>query len=275
MERRSALPEPVLSTLFGKGAVHTLDGATHRQRKDLFVSPLKEPGDVAVLAERARTAQDLVAMVDGFATAGPRHWQARHARRRQEQRLAELIEETRRFELRSDAKRTALHVVAERRDADGESLSPRTAAVELLNIIRPTIAITRYVTFGAHALHRHPEFRAPLATERQDYARAFAHEVRRFYPFAPFAAGVAPDDVEWHGEQIAKGTTGSRSPREHGSCSTSTGKTTTPTCGTSPTPSTPNASWAANPDETSSSPRAAARRPRGVGAPARTSHLPF
>ncbi|MFI8278125.1 hypothetical protein ACIGBH_25260 [Streptomyces sp. NPDC085929] len=31
---------PVLDTLFGRGAVHTLDGDSHRVRKDMFVSPL-------------------------------------------------------------------------------------------------------------------------------------------------------------------------------------------------------------------------------------------
>ncbi|MYS06320.1 cytochrome P450, partial [Streptomyces sp. SID6041] len=34
--RHDALPGPVLDTLFGRGAVHTLDGETHRVRKELF-----------------------------------------------------------------------------------------------------------------------------------------------------------------------------------------------------------------------------------------------
>src|SRR4051794_36556979 len=36
-ERRGALPEPVLATLVGKGAVHTLDDEAHRVRKAMFV----------------------------------------------------------------------------------------------------------------------------------------------------------------------------------------------------------------------------------------------
>ncbi|WP_406707867.1 cytochrome P450 family protein [Streptomyces halobius] len=51
VHRRSALPGPVLSTLFGKGAVHTLDGETHRHRKGLFVSLLKDASGVSALAE--------------------------------------------------------------------------------------------------------------------------------------------------------------------------------------------------------------------------------
>jgi fatty-acid peroxygenase len=117
VRRRSALPGPVLDTLFGRGAVHPLDGQRHRARKALFVSLLKDPASVDDLAERGgarwdeaaaqwaheprielfteagvvitraacdwagmpyeddgrATARDLAAMVDGFATAGPRH----------------------------------------------------------------------------------------------------------------------------------------------------------------------------------------------------------
>lgn len=51
--RDGALPGPVLDTLFGRGAVHTLDGAAHRARKALFLSWLTEPTAVAALAERA------------------------------------------------------------------------------------------------------------------------------------------------------------------------------------------------------------------------------
>ncbi|EPH41158.1 cytochrome P450 [Streptomyces aurantiacus] len=258
VRRRTALPEPVLSTLFGKGAVHTLDGPEHRRRKALFVSLLKDASGVAMLArlvaeewersskewtgrpqvtlfdevsvlitravcawagvplgdrpddEARRTARDLVAMVDGFATAGPRHWQARRARRRQEKRLARLVEEIRSAggdaPADSDRPASAVQAVAAHRDADGELLDPHTAAVEILNVIRPTAAITWYAVFGAHALHRNPGLRERLATDSEGYARAFAHELRRFYPFAPFVAGLAPDDVQWRGEAIPEGT---------------------------------------------------------------------
>ncbi|WP_246260244.1 cytochrome P450 [Streptomyces typhae] len=312
VRRRTALPEPILSTLFGHGAVHTLDGREHRARKALFVSLLQDAAGVAALAERVgeewdraaeewsdrsevtlfdevgvlitravcawagvplgagpegasrfrgpegaersdaevrRTARDLVAMVDGFATAGPRHWRARRSRRRQEKRLARLVEEIRREGRSADGARsgtghpftdsgtghpltdsgtgrpatdsgtgrpltdsgaggpvTAVEAVAAHREADGELLDPHTAAVEILNIIRPTVAVTWYTVFGAHALHRHPALREPLALDRPGYARAFAHELRRFYPFAPFVAGHAPADVEWHGEPIEAGT---------------------------------------------------------------------
>jgi fatty-acid peroxygenase len=249
VQRHTALPEPVRSTLFGHGSVHSLDGEGHRVRKAMFVSLLMEPHDVARLvgqvtaawddavgswAERRRVvlfdevsqvitrgvcrwaglpagadetaavARDLVAMVDGFATFGARHWRARWARGRREAWLAGLVSDIR--DGRASAPEgSAADVVARHRDAAGEPLDPRTAAVELLNVIRPTVAVCWFVAFAGHALHRWPEHRERLRKDDPAYAEAFVHELRRFYPFAPFVGGRAVTDLSWRGEPIPQG----------------------------------------------------------------------
>lgn len=247
VRRKTALPGPVLSTIFGKGAVHTLDGAPHRRRKELFLAVASPeatrslvdritaawdqaariwPGREVVLfnevsriltkgaydwsgvpldhADVGATARDLVAMVDGFATPSLRHWRARIARRRQERRLSAFIRKLRSGHARVPPD-TPADVVAWHRDADDELLTPKVAAVELLNIIRPTVAITWFVAFSAHALHTWPEYRRFLRDGGQPFAEPFAHEVRRFYPFAPFIAGRAATDLSWHGVLIPSG----------------------------------------------------------------------
>ncbi|MFI9743301.1 cytochrome P450 [Streptomyces sp. NPDC052494] len=246
--RTAALPDPVLDTLFGQGAVHTLDGDAHRVRKAMFIALLKDRAGVAALGEcvslrwreamadrqhdrmvlfdeaakvlalavrdwagvplsdaaAADLARDCTAMVDGFATPGPRHLRARRARRRQEDALAGLITDVRTAP-EADSTGSALEAVAWHRELNGALLDPRTAAVELLNIIRPTVAIAWFATFAAHALHRWPEHRDVLRADTAGlYAEAFAHEVRRFYPFAPFVAGLAAQDLTWRGEHIPK-----------------------------------------------------------------------
>jgi fatty-acid peroxygenase len=251
VRRRSALPEPVVDTLFGQGAVHTLDGERHRVRKELFVSLLKDRGRVAALARRAAEewelaragwagrerlvlfdemsevltravcswagipdaigrdsglAEDLVAMVDGFATPGPRHWRARRARARQERRLGQLITDCRTGAHGDVPEESVLMSVASHRDEDGAPLDPRTGAVELLNVIRPTVAVAWFLTFAAHATHRWPAVRERLASGDASYALAFAQEVRRFYPFAPFVGGLAATGLRRQGEPIAEGT---------------------------------------------------------------------
>jgi fatty-acid peroxygenase len=183
VRRRGAVPEPVQGTLFGHGAIHTLDGPGHRRRKAMFL---------------------LTAMVDGFATGGPRHWRARLARRRRERWLAVLIEQVRSGTVEAPAG-SALAVVAGYTEAGGDRLDSRHAAVELLNLIRPTVAVSWFVAFTAHALHRWPQHRDRLRGDDMAYAMAFAHEVRRFYPFAPFVGGRAVKDLTWEGERIPAG----------------------------------------------------------------------
>jgi len=51
---------------------------------------------------------------------------------------------------------SALRVITTHRDLNGALLSPRIAAVELLNMLRPTFAVSVFITFIAHALHHHP-----------------------------------------------------------------------------------------------------------------------
>ncbi|WP_330466388.1 cytochrome P450 [Micromonospora zamorensis] len=156
-------------------------------------------------AEIAPVARDLTALVDGFATVGPRHWRARRARGRREDWLAGLVEQVRAHVVTASAG-SVLEAVAGHRDRDGEPLDPQLAAVELLNVIRPTVAVSWFVAFTAHALHRWPEHRDRLRTGDAAYAVAFAHEVRRFYPFAPFVGGRAVTDLTWQGQHVPAGS---------------------------------------------------------------------
>ncbi|QXG76772.1 cytochrome P450 [Modestobacter sp. L9-4] len=249
VRRGGALPEPVISTLFGHGAVHTLDGEAHRVRKAMFVHLLMGPGvgelveavtaawddavprwseqgQVVLMEEAARVltrgvcdwaavpvaddelpslARDLTTLVDGFATGAPRHWRARRVRQRREAWLAGIVEEVR-SGARTVPAGSVLATVAAHRDSDGELLEPRVAAVEVLNVVRPTVAVCWFVAFSAHALHRWPGNRERLCTGDPAFAEAFAHEVRRFYPFAPFIGGRSPREVEWEGERVPAGS---------------------------------------------------------------------
>jgi len=152
--------------------------------------------------ERDRDAlvRDLVAMVDGFAAVGPRHARARAARWRQERRMAGIIETVRRDEPCT----TPLSAIAHH-TADGYLMDARTAAVEVLNIIRPATAVAWLVAFAAHALERWPANRARLA-EDDTFAAAFVHEVRRFYPFTPFLGARAARDLHFQRMDVPRGT---------------------------------------------------------------------
>lgn len=96
-------------------------------------------------------------------------------------------------------------VIARHRDMNGELLSPHVAAVELLNVIRPTVAVSVYVVFIAHALHSHPECGEKLKSGDSTYRDLFVQEVRRSYPFFPAVAARVRQSFEWKGYHFPEG----------------------------------------------------------------------
>ena len=254
VRRSGAVPKAVQKTLFGEGAVQTLDGDEHRVRKAMFLGILTDPERVDTLVRCAAEAWDdaarrwtsepsvvlfdetarvitravcrwagvpvhdkdvplwarqFVATVDGFATPSVRHLQARLARKRLEGWLSRLIVATRNGAAGSlsdtTGRESVVELVAHHRTADGRLLEPRIAAVELLNILRPTVAVSWFVTFAAHAMHRWPDVGERVREGDATYLGDFVQEVRRFYPFAPFVGGRATKNQAWRGQQIPAG----------------------------------------------------------------------
>lgn len=139
--------------------------------------PLAEP-------EVGRRTRELTALFDYAGSVGPKHLWSRLARKRADRWAEGIIGQIRSGRLHPP-KPTAANVIAWHRDLDGELLSPHVAAVELLNVLRPTVAVAVYITFAAHALHEHPECRQNLEAGDDRYAELFVQEVRRFYPSSP------------------------------------------------------------------------------------------
>jgi fatty-acid peroxygenase len=154
--------------------------------------------------EEARRVRDLVALFDDAARGGLNHLRARLARHRAERWIGGLIEAARDGRLRVPMG-SALQKVAEHRDATGRLLTPRVAAAELLNVLRPTVATSVYVVFAAHALHLHPAYRTSLRNGDRQVLLQFLQEVRRHYPFFPAVIAKVRHDFEWNGFHFAKG----------------------------------------------------------------------
>ncbi|WP_281355756.1 cytochrome P450 [Virgibacillus ihumii] len=150
-----------------------------------------------------RTA-DLSAMIDAFGAVGPRHWKGRIARNRSEQWIRKIIKQVRSGELHP-SEDTALYAMAWHRNLNGKRMSTQMAAVELINILRPIVAIARYVTFGAMAMHEFPESAEELQSGDL-YRQYFVQEVRRYYPFGPFLGARVRDNFSWQGHLFQKGT---------------------------------------------------------------------
>ena len=160
--------------------------------------PLAEP-------EVEQRTREITALFDYAGTVGPKHWWARLARKRSNRWIESIIGDIRDARIHPP-EQSAAHVIAWHRDLEGELLTPHVAAVELLNVIRPIVAVGVYITFAAHALHRHPECRRKLqAGDNASYTESFVQEVRRFYPFFPAVAARVRREFEWNGYRFPKG----------------------------------------------------------------------
>lgn len=245
VQRAGAVPPPLARLLFGRGAVHGLDGEAHLSRKAIFLDVLR-PDNVEVLvddvcralAQRVRGWQargdlsvfselvevygssvirwagielsdeesrsrshDLASIVDGFGGTGYAYVRGAVARRRSNRWAEGLIGQVRCGNLHPP-RDSALWALAM---GQGAELDETTAGVELLNILRPTVAVAWLGAFAALALDNFPEWRARLVGDDERVRHAFAQEVRRTAPFAPALAARVRSRVERFGVQLDPG----------------------------------------------------------------------
>lgn len=155
-------------------------------------------------SEVKERADDFSAMVDAFGAVGPRHWKGRRARPRAEEWIRDIIENVRAGKTEAE-KGTALYEMAFHTEMDGSRLDTQMAAVELINVLRPIVAISTFITFSALALHNHPEYKEKLKSGNGDDLEMFVQEVRRFYPFGPFLGAQARKDFVWNQCEFKEG----------------------------------------------------------------------
>jgi len=155
-------------------------------------------------AEVAQRTRELGAMIDNAGKIGPRNCHATLLRRRTERWLRRVVRALRHGRLNAPDG-SALQLFARQPDPRGGLLRTAVVAVELLNLLRPTVAVARFVTFAALALHEHPEWRRRLLDGEAEELECFVQEVRRFYPFFPLVAGRALEGFEWRGHRFARG----------------------------------------------------------------------
>jgi fatty-acid peroxygenase len=241
--RAGAVPRPLAWLLFGRGAVHGMDGTEHRDRKRLILDVL-DPDRLDSLVDEVRgalvtraggwvgrevdlhrelvsvygaatlqwagldltrreadrVARRLAEIVDGFGFAGPayvRGWRAR----RWAERWARTAVRDARDGRTSPVAGTALQMIA------ATDLDDREAAVELLNVLRPTVAVSWLGCFAGLALASVPaEERARLVPPDAVHERyAFAQEVRRTSPFVPALTALAVRAAEVSGVRVRTG----------------------------------------------------------------------
>ncbi|MDZ4994666.1 cytochrome P450 [Clostridium perfringens] len=246
--RKDATPKRVQKTLFGVGAIQSMDGKAHIHRKQLFMSLMtpsyqnqlaklvmeklqssveKWEGEEKIVLfdemneilcrvvcqwagvplkeyEVKGRAEDFSSMVDAFGALGPRHWKGRRARTRAEEWIKGIIEDVRSGNIKAE-EGTALYAIAFYKDLDDNQLDSNIAGIELINVLRPVVAISTFITFQALALFEYPECKEKLLIGDRDELNFFVQEVRRYYPFTPFLGARVKKDFSWNKNEFKEG----------------------------------------------------------------------
>lgn len=149
-------------------------------------------------------AEDFSAMVDAFGAVGPHHWKGRIARNKAEEWIVGIIKDVRSYKLKVEED-SALYAMAFHKDLHGKELSDEMAAIELINVLIPIVAISTFITFTALALYKHPEYKEKLLKGGSNYLEMFIQEVRRYYSFTPFLGGIVKKDFNWSNYEFKEG----------------------------------------------------------------------
>lgn len=153
--------------------------------------------------EATARIRDLRSLFDDAGQVGWRHVRSRLARKRLEAWLSRWVVAVRENPSLAPEGSPAA-VMVRHRDRVGDLLPPRIVAVELLNLLRPTVAVSVYIVLVAHALHENPSC-IPRLKDNPEYVACFIEEVRRFYPFFPAVIARVREDFVWQGRHFPRG----------------------------------------------------------------------
>ncbi len=153
--------------------------------------------------EVEKRTEEMVKMIESPASIGLTYIKGVWARKSAEKWALSLIDNYRSTSTQLNQNQ-ALSVFALQK-LNQRNLDREAAAVDLLNVIRPIVAIGRYICFATLAIHKNPRQATMLAQGDDTHLYKFAQEVRRFYPYFPFVAAIVKHDFEWEGFHFPEG----------------------------------------------------------------------
>ena len=148
-------------------------------------------------------AEYQISMISSAVTNPATHIKGIDNRKKSEKWAQSLIENAR-INPVAGKEDVALYAFAKATDDHGELLPIDVATVELLNVIRPTVALTVWIALMGHALFSRPDIYQRLHAEFDQLQDSFIQEMRRYYPFFPMLPAFAIQDVEVDGYLIPK-----------------------------------------------------------------------
>ena len=241
--REGAAPSFLRKTLFGEGGVQGLDGPAHAERKKLFLKCLGpgqlpsllqrldqvwtereaiwcDSAEIVCLDELAlvfcetmmtwsqipvsdihEQTEQFRHLIEGVVPTGVHHFLARSARKATNRWLTRLVQRERRDPRAPEG--SVFHQFCHFRTERGELLPEETVAVELNNVVRPTVAIAWFCLAAVRAMQEHPQL-VPKENDEVLETR-FVNEVRRLHPFFPMIGAVVRKAFVWRGQAFVEG----------------------------------------------------------------------
>ena len=165
-------------------------------KKVLFLSVCEWTSVPYPKAKEKEILEDFGYMIYSFGRIGSYYRKGKRSRKCVEHWIEQLIEDVRTGKFVVDTS-TPLYQMSMCRNTKGELVNIKIAARELINLLRPIIAIATYITFVAVALYENPECKEKLKKEDSLYLEMFCQEVRRYYPFSPFVGAKVIKSFRW------------------------------------------------------------------------------
>lgn len=160
---------------------------------------------IYITREDAKTkVNDFLRMIYSFASVGPKYEKGKKARKSTEKWIENIVEDVRNNKIKV-GENSPLYKITFYKDADNKLLDSKMVAIELINTIRPIVAVSTYVAFAALALHTNPHCKEKLLKNKDNYYEMFVQEVRRFYPFTPFVGAKVKQNFLWNRYEFKKG----------------------------------------------------------------------
>lgn len=148
-------------------------------------------------------SQQLGVLADPAPIIGLPNWRGWWNRFQAERWCRRVVAELREGQ-RSAPADSPLYALSHYRDSAGQLLPLQEVAVELLNLLRPVVAVSVYAHYVLMALEGQPGYRQRLQ-EDDAFLPYFAQEIRRFYPFFPQIAARTRQAFDWNGLHFPAG----------------------------------------------------------------------
>src|SRR5699024_7160195 len=142
-----------------------------------------------------------ISMISGTFTSPVDHIKGVEDRKKSEKWARKLIESAREHPV-PGKENVALYAFASAKNLIGELLPLDTAAVELLNIIRPTLALTVCSAFICYVLFIRSDIYVQLNSNCDELLDSFFLEMRRYYLFFYSVLVISLQEVEIDGYKI-------------------------------------------------------------------------